>query len=86
MLPSASSPDASPNVSARDAVTSRLLLALVFNGVLVTTCLYAAVRGGRPERIGAGINIAASGLTTALRLTNPNFYAPAELLIRKRGL
>lgn len=62
-------------------MTSKLALALVFNGVLVATCLYAAVRGGRPERIGAGVNLAASGLTTALRLANPYFYAPAELLV-----
>lgn len=62
-------------------MTTKLLLALVFNGVLVVICLYAAVRGGRPERIGAGINVAASGLTTALRLANPYFYAPAELLV-----
>lgn len=62
-------------------MSSRLVLALVFNGVLVTICIYAAVRGGRPERIGAGINIVASGLTTALRLANPYFYAPAELLV-----
>ena len=62
-------------------MTTKLVLALIFNGVLVVICLYAAVRGGRPERIGAGINMAASGLTTALRLANPYFYAPAELLV-----
>ncbi len=62
-------------------MTGGILLALIFNGVLVTTCLYAAVQGGRPERIGAGINVVASFLTTALRLTNPYFYAPAELII-----
>lgn len=62
-------------------MTSRFVLALVFNGVLVTTCIYAAVRGGRPERIGAGINIVASGLTTALQLANPHFQAPAELIV-----
>lgn len=62
-------------------MTSRLVLALVFNSVLVTICLYAAVRGGRPERIGAGINIFASCLTTALRLANPYFYGPAELIV-----
>lgn len=57
------------------------MLALMFNGVLVTTCLYAAVRGGRPERIGAGINIAASWVTTTLRLTSSHFYAPADLIV-----
>lgn len=62
-------------------MTSRLVLALIYNAVLVTVCTYAAVRGGRPERIGAGINIAASGLTTALRLANPYFFAPADLIV-----
>jgi hypothetical protein len=62
-------------------MTSRLLLALVFNGALVTTCIYAVVRGDRPEKIGASINIVASGLTTVLRLANPHFYAPAELMV-----
>ena len=62
-------------------MTSQFMLALIFNGVLVTTCLYAAVRGGRPERIGAGINIAASGVTTTLRLTSSHFYAPADLIV-----
>lgn len=62
-------------------IDSRLVLALVFNGVLVTICIYAAVRGGRPERIGAGINILASGITTALQLANPHFQAPAELIV-----
>ncbi len=62
-------------------MTLRFLLALIFNGVLIATCLYAAVRGGRPERLGAGINIAASGLTTALRLANASFYAPAALIV-----
>lgn len=62
-------------------MTAPLALALVFNGVLVATCLYAAARGGRPEQIGAGVNLAASGLTTALRLANPDLYAPAELCV-----
>ena len=62
-------------------MTSQFVLALIFNGVLVTTCFYAAMRGGRPERIGAGINIVASGLTTALRLANSYFYGPGELIV-----
>ena len=56
-------------------------LALIFNGVLIAICGYALIRGGRPERIGAGINISASGVTTVLRLVNPKFFAPAELSI-----
>ena len=60
---------------------SNVVLALIFNGLLVATCLYASVRGGRPERIGAGINVIAACLTTALRLMNAQFFAPAELVV-----
>ena len=45
------------------------------------TCIYASVRGGRPERIGAGINFVASCVTTALRLADAHFYAPAEFAV-----
>ena len=62
-------------------MTTHLFLALVFNGVLLATCSYALIRGGRPERIGAGINISASGVTTMLRIVSPRFFAPAELTI-----
>ena len=62
-------------------MTIHFWLALVFNGVLFATCGYALVRGGRPERIGAGINISASGITTILRIVSPRFFAPAELTI-----
>lgn len=62
-------------------MTPSHILALIFNGVLVATCLYATSCGGRPERIGAGINMIASCVTTALRLADPHFFAPAELVI-----
>lgn len=38
-----------------------------------------ARRPARADR--AGINVAASGLTTALQLHSPNFQAPAELIV-----
>lgn len=56
-------------------------LALLFNGVLLAACGYALVRGQRPERIGAGINLVASGATTGLRLVHSHFYEPAELTV-----
>jgi hypothetical protein len=60
---------------------SHVALALVFNAVLVTVCGAAFFWGGRPERIGAAINLIASGLTTALQLSNVSYFAPAEFVI-----
>ena len=62
-------------------MTAGQWLALIFNGVLLASCGYALSRGGPPERIGAGINLVASAVTTILRLTNPQFFAPAELIV-----
>lgn len=56
----------------------QFFLALAFNMVLLGVCACAFVRGGRPERWGAAINFSASLLTTALRLANPSYFAPAE--------
>ncbi|KQN90767.1 hypothetical protein ASE90_16890 [Sphingomonas sp. Leaf67] len=58
----------------------QLVLALAFNTVLFTVCTGAFVFGGRPERLGAAINLVASGTTTALRLANPYYFAPAEAI------
>ena len=55
-------------------------LALTFNTTLLLVCGYAAVRGGRPERVGAAVNLLASLVTTALRLRNVAYFAPAEIL------
>lgn len=55
-----------------------IVLALLFNGVLVAVCAFAIIRGGRPERIGAAINLAASTVTTLLRLYDGAFFAPAD--------
>jgi len=56
-------------------------LALMFNTVLLGVTGYAWVRGGLPERIGAGINLVASFATTALRLIDPHFYARGETVV-----
>lgn len=56
-------------------------LASMYNVVLLVICGYALARGGRPERIGAAINLLASFATTALRLIDPLYYAPADAVM-----
>ncbi len=58
----------------------QIILALLFDVTLLLTCGYAALKGGRPERVGAVINLTASALTTALRLTDAAYFAPAETI------
>lgn len=58
-----------------------ITLAMLFNGVLIVICGFALIRGGRPERIGATINLVASIATTILRLCDVVFFAPADLVI-----
>lgn len=58
-----------------------IVLALSFNVVLITICVYALVRGGTPERIGAIINLGASIVSTGLRLFDGSFYAPASVVM-----
>ncbi len=57
------------------------LLAMAYNAILLSVGGYAWVRGGRPERAGAAINIAASFATGALQLFNQRHYAPAETMV-----
>nr|QXY08330.1 hypothetical protein [uncultured Sphingobium sp.] len=57
------------------------LLALAYNAILLSAGGYAWVRGGRPERAGAAINIAASFATGALQLFDRRHYAPAEGIV-----
>jgi hypothetical protein len=59
----------------------QLCLALAFNTALITVCSASFIFGGRPERWGAAINVLASCTSTALRLLNPAYFAPAEALI-----
>lgn len=56
-------------------------LAVLFNTILVIICGFALIRGGKPERIGAIINLTASGLTTFLQSERIVSLAPAELSI-----
>lgn len=57
------------------------LLALVYNVILLSVAGYAVIRGGRPERIGAAIHIAASFATGALQLFDQRHYAPAGAIV-----
>ena len=61
-------------------MSPQTLLALLFNTTLFFVCGYAALKGGRPERIGAAINLLASSVTTALRLMDAAYFAPAEMV------
>ena len=56
-------------------------LAVVFDVVLATVCVFALVRGGRPERAGVAINLIAALTTDVLRLVNPAHLATADLSI-----
>jgi hypothetical protein len=62
-------------------MSSEWLLAATYNVVLLGVCGVALLRGGRPERIGASINLLGSYLTTGLRLADSRFNAPAEIVI-----
>lgn len=62
-------------------MSTNVFLALAFNAVLLGVCGYAWVRGGRPERIGATINLVASFATTALQLTDAQYFAPAQVVV-----
>lgn len=59
----------------------KLLLALLYDGVLLGVTAYALLRGGRPERLGALLNIAGSAATIALRWLSIATGAPAEIVI-----
>ncbi|NIJ09410.1 hypothetical protein FHS31_003042 [Sphingomonas vulcanisoli] len=60
---------------------SHVSLALMFDLFLAGTCLFAFVWGGGPEKVGSALNVAASVATTALRLLDPRFFAPANAVI-----
>ena len=60
-------------------MTTQVILAVVFNVVMVVVLLFALVRGGRPERLGVLINVAGFGATIAFRLLAPSrAWVPAE--------
>lgn len=56
-------------------------LAVAYDVALAVVCCYALVRGGRPERWGAVINLVASALSSAGRLSGVASWAPAEWII-----
>lgn len=58
-----------------------LLIAILFWIALAGTCGYALVRGGRPERIGATINVVACLATMAARLLFASAWLPAALSV-----
>ena len=58
-----------------------LILAWLYNGMLVAICGYAIVRGGRPERIGAAVCLVASWGTAVLRFLLPAEWLPAVTLV-----
>lgn len=53
-------------------MSTQIALAAIFNVVMAVVLAFAAVRGGRPERLGALFNIAGFGATTAVRLVAAN--------------
>jgi hypothetical protein len=62
-------------------MTIYLAMALAYDATLVVVCLYAFLRGGRSERIGAAVNFLASVLSSLARLTGVASWAPAELVV-----
>jgi hypothetical protein len=64
-------------------MSAQIILAVIFNVVMFGVLLFAALRGGRPERLGALINMAGFATTTAIRLiAAKEGWAPGEVLMR----
>jgi len=57
------------------------ILANMFGLTLIVVCGYAVVRGGRPERIGAGTSLLASLATAGVRLLFPSAWLPAAISV-----
>lgn len=62
-------------------MVSNFGLTVLFNSACGIVCMSALLRGGRPERFGAMINLTAVGLTWALRHWNAVHFAPADVSI-----
>lgn len=60
---------------------SRIALALAFNGALLVSCSFALWRGGRPERVGAIVNLGGCLITALVRIVVPAAWAPAYYLV-----
>lgn len=59
----------------------RIVLAYAFNGALLVICSFALLRGGRPERVGAIVNILGCLITAIVRLALPAAWAPAHFAV-----
>ncbi|WP_230781754.1 hypothetical protein [Sphingomonas sp. Leaf37] len=63
-------------------MSAEIILAVIFNVVMVGVLLFAALRGGKPERLGALINMGGVATTTAIRLiAAKEGWAPGEVSI-----
>lgn len=63
-------------------MSMQILLAGIFNVVMASVLLFAAMRGGRPERLGVAINLAGFAATTAFRLLASDVgWAPGEIAV-----
>ena len=58
-----------------------LLYAAIYNVVLAAVCVFALIRGGKPERSGATINLAASALTGTLQATRLISSSPTDVVM-----
>jgi len=62
-------------------MTIPVALAAAFNVAMTATLIFALARGGRPERIGALINLGGFALTVLIRLLVSTAWTPAEALV-----
>jgi hypothetical protein len=62
-------------------MTIQMALAVAFNVAMAATLIFALVCGGRPERIGALINLGGFVLTVLVRLLVPAAWTPAEVAV-----
>lgn len=61
-------------------MSTQILLAIVFNIVMVAVSVFALLRGGRPERLGVLINLGGFAATTVVRLLLPSLaWTPGEV-------
>ncbi len=58
-----------------------MILALGFWAALIGTCVYAFLRGGRPERIGAAVNVLGCLVTLVARLALASAWLPAAATV-----
>lgn len=59
----------------------QIVLALLYDAVLIGVSGLAVVRGGRPERLGALLLLLASASSSAVRVLHISSWAPGEMII-----